>query len=68
MIGKFIIITIGISYVVFNYIVSKQMTAKEMADRFIAGQNIVGRITTNIFYAPAWLLKAIKFLAVNLIK
>ena len=40
----------------------------EMAGKFIAGQNVVGRIATNIFYSPAWLLKGIKFLAVNLIK
>ena len=44
------------------------LATKEMANKFIKGQNVVGRIATNIFYAPAWLLKGIKYLAVNLIK
>lgn len=68
MVGKIIIIVIAAAYVVFNCIVSKRLAAKEMAGRFITGQNVVGRIATNIFYAPAWLLKGIKYLAVNLIK
>ena len=68
MVGNTIIIAVGIAYIVFNCIVSKRMSAKEMAGKFIASQNVVGRIATNIFYSPAWLLKGIKFLAVNLIK
>lgn len=68
MVGKIIIIVIAAAYLVFNCIVSKRLAAKEMAGRFITGQNVVGRIATNIFYAPAWLLKGIKYLAVNLIK
>ena len=68
MVGKIIIIAVGIAYIVFNCIVSKRMAAKEMAGKFITGQNVVGKIATNIFYAPAWLLKGIKYLAVNLIK
>lgn len=68
MIGKVIIIVLAAVYIVFNCIISKRMTANEMAGKFIVGQNVVGKITTNIFYSPAWLLKGIKFLAVNLIK
>lgn len=68
MVGKIIIIAVGVAYIVFNCIVSKRMTAKEMTGKFITGQNLVGKIATNIFYSPAWLLKGIKFLAVNLIK
>ena len=68
MIGKIIIITVATAYIVFNFVVSKRMAAKEMAGKFIEGQNVVGRIATNIFYAPAWLLKGLKFLAVNFIK
>ena len=68
MIGKVIIITLAAAYIVFNCIISKRMAANEMAGKFIVGQNVVGKIATNIFYSPAWLLKGIKFLAVNLIK
>jgi hypothetical protein len=68
MVGKIIIIVIAAAYVAFNCIVSKRLTTKEMAGKFITGQNVVGRIATNIFYSPAWLLKGVKFLAVNLIK
>ena len=68
MVWKIIIIVIAAAYVAFNCIVSKRLAAKEMVSRFITGQNVVGRIATNIFYAPAWLLKGVKYLAVNLIK
>lgn len=68
MVGKIIIIVIAVAYIVINCIISKRMTAQEMTGKFITGQNVVGRIATNIFYSPAWLLKGIKFLAVNLIK
>lgn len=68
MIGKIIIIVIAAAYIVINCIISKRMTAQEMTGKFITGQNLVGKIATNIFYVPAWFLKGIKFLAVNLIK
>ena len=68
MIGKIIIITVAAAYIVFNFVVSKRMAVEEMAGKFIKGQNVVGRIATNIFYAPAWFLKGLKFLAVNFIK
>ena len=68
MVGKIIIIVIAAAYIAINCIVSKRMTAEEMSGKFITGQNLVGKIATNIFYVPAWFLKGIKFLAVTLIK
>lgn len=65
---KIATIVISIAYMVLNVIVSKQWSAKEMRVKFIQGQNIVGAIATNVFYAPAWVLKAVKFLAVTFIK
>lgn len=62
------LIVIGVIYIILNCAISKKMNVKEMKSKFVTGQNLVGKIATNIFYAPAWLLKCVKFLAVNLIK
>lgn len=63
-----LIIGIFCVYLAFNCVISKMMSVKEMKSRFIIGQNVVGMIASNIFYAPAWLLKGLKFLANKLIK
>lgn len=68
MIINIIIGTLAAAYLIFNCIVSNRMDVKAMTAKFITGQNVVGKIATNIFYAPAWILKGLKFLAVNLIK
>ena len=68
MIINIIIGTLAAAYLIFNCIVSNRMDTKAMTAKFITGQNVVGKIATNIFYAPAWVLKGLKFLAVNLIK
>lgn len=65
---KIILIVIAFIYVVFNLITAKLMNAKQMRHRFIDGQCIVGRVFANIFYAPAWLLKAIRFIVTATIK
>lgn len=44
------------------------MSAAEMQRRFVDGQNLVGKIATNIFYGFAWILKGLKFVVVNNIK
>lgn len=62
-----IIIAIICLYLALNIATANIFTAKEMHKRFIHGQCIVGRIVANIFYAPAWLLKGVKFLAVKYI-
>lgn len=65
---KILIIALICLYVAFNCVTAKLIGAKEMKHRFIDGQCIVGKITANLFYLPAWLLKGVKFLAVKLIK
>lgn len=66
--GKVIFISAVCLYIVINAIIAKKFTVKEMYTRFIKGQCVVGKITANCFYSLAWVLKGIKFLAVNLIK
>lgn len=68
MVLNIIIGTLAAAYITFNFVVSNRMDIKAMTAKFITGQNVVGKIATNIFYAPAWVLKGLKFLAVNLIK
>lgn len=47
-------------YAAINIVTAKVMNVKEMKEEFITGQCLVGKIAANIFYAPAWLLKALK--------
>lgn len=68
MVINIIIGTLAAAYIIFNFVVSSKLGVKDMKMKFIDGQNVVGKIATNIFYAPAWILKGLKFLAVNLIK
>lgn len=49
-----------IVYVLFNLVMSKMYSAKEMRSMLITGQNAVGMVFSNIFYAPAWLLKGLR--------
>lgn len=44
------------------------MTTKEMQTKFVDGQNVVGIIATNIFYAPAWILKFLKATIIKMVK
>lgn len=57
---KILIIALVCLYAAINIVTSKVMSAKEMKEEFITGQCLVGKIAANIFYAPAWLLKALK--------
>ena len=65
---KIILIVIAFLYAAFNVLTAKLMSAKQMRESFIDGQCTVGVIFANIFYAPAWFLKAIRFLVVATIK
>lgn len=65
---KIILIVIAFIYVVFNIITSKMMDAKEMKHEFVDGQCTVGRVFANVFYAPAWALKLIRFVVVSTVK
>ena len=57
---KILFIALVCLYAAINIVTSKVMSAKEMKEDFIDGQCLVGKIAANIFYAPAWLLKALK--------
>lgn len=63
-----IVFLIILLWLAFNCIVSKAMTTKEMQTKFVDGQNVVGKIATNIFYAPAWFLKLLKITIIRTVK
>lgn len=63
-----LIIVVLCAYLAFNILVAKCMSAAEMQRRFVDGQNLVGKIATNIFYGFAWLLKGLKFVIINTVK
>lgn len=68
MAAKAFIILGLVIYLVLTFATSYMLSAKEMRRRFIDGQCIVGKIAANIFYAPAWLLKGLKFVITRVIK
>lgn len=57
-----------ILYMAVNFITAKRWNAREMKCDFIDGQCLVGKILTNIFYLPAWVLKGVRFAVLVLIK
>ncbi len=56
------------AYIGVNLYTAGSLTAREMRRRFIDGQCFVGMVFANAFYAPAWFLKGLRFLAVRTIK
>ena len=58
---KIAIIAVTCLYLAINFAIAKLADARQMKKRYITGQCVIGKITANIFYAPAWLLKGIKF-------
>lgn len=68
MILNIILIGIAFIYIIFNFITAELLNAKEMKRKFVDGQCAVGIVFTNIFYAPAWLLKAIRSIVIATIK
>lgn len=62
IIMKVFIVGLVCIYVAFNFVTAKMMNAKEMKEEFVKGQCVVGKIAANIFYLPAWSLKATKFI------
>ena len=68
MVTKIILIILACIYAAFNFLTAKLMSAKEMKREFVDGQCVVGRVFANIFYLPAWVLKAIRFVVVSLVK
>lgn len=65
---KIFIIGIICLYAAINIGTTKTMNVKEMKEEFIDGQCIIGRIAANIFYAPAWITKGLKFIIWMLVK
>lgn len=61
-------IIVAIWFVVSNIYAARVMSAKEMRAEFINGQCFVGKIFANIFYAPAWIFKGVRFVVVATIK
>lgn len=60
--AKIIIIAVAVLIVaVCNIIVAVQYNPKQMKKKFIDGQCVVGKIAAAIFYAPAWILKGLKW-------
>ena len=57
-----------IIYAAFNLYVSKVYSMRQMKENFVDGQCVVGKVFTNMFYAPAWILKVFRALVLMLIK
>lgn len=54
--------------IISNIYIIRIMSAKEMRDEFVKGQCFVGKVFANIFYAPAWFFKGLRFVVVATIK
>lgn len=54
-------------YLAFNFLTAMIYDSKQMKRHFIDGQCVVGKIFTNAFYAPAWVLKGIRFAIIKAI-
>lgn len=54
--------------IISNIYTIRVMSAKEMRDEFVKGQCFVGKVFANIFYAPAWFFKGLRFVVVATIK
>ena len=65
---KIFIIAVICLYAAINIVTAKVKSAKEMREEYINGQCLVGKIAANIFYAPAWLLKALKVIIWFMVK
>ena len=65
---KIFIIAVICLYAAINIVTAKVMSAAEMKEKYINGQCLVGKIAANIFYAPAWLLKALKVIIWFMVK
>lgn len=63
-----VLVALLIIYVIFNFITAYLYTAKQMKENFIEEQCVVGCFFANIFYAPAWILKAIRFVVVTAVR
>ncbi len=65
---KILIIAIICLYAAINLVTTKTMSVKEMKEKYIDNQCTVGKIAANIFYFPAWFMKAAKIIIWFLVK
>ena len=61
-------IAVLIFYGICNLVMAYRMNAAEMYEEIIVGQCTVGMIFANLFYAPAWVLKALRELVLALVR
>jgi hypothetical protein len=59
---------VGVFVCFCNIIVITSMTSKEMKKELVSDQCIIGKIFANIFYAPAWMLKLLRYMVVTVIR
>ena len=62
LVVNIIIAVIAVAIITINIFTAAKFSARQMKEHFIDGNCIVGRIAAGIFYAPAWLIKAGKFI------
>lgn len=62
LVVSIIIAVIAVAIITINIFTALKFSAKQMKEHFIDGNCIVGRIAAGIFYTPAWLIKAVKFI------
>lgn len=55
------------AYLIFNFATAMLYNVDEMKRNFIKGQCLIGMIFANIFYVPAWFLKAFRYAVLNII-
>lgn len=65
---KILIIALVCLYAAINIVTAEVMSPKEMKAEYVTGQCLVGKIAANIFYAPAWALKALKVIILFMVK
>lgn len=65
---KAFMIILIILYMAVNLWTARLMNAQEMKKGFIDGQCLVGMIFANIFYIPAWFLKAVRLVIMTAVK
>lgn len=68
MILEIICIIVIAACMFFNGVVSCTYTTERMREELFNEQCIVGKIGASILYAPAWVLKFVKYFVVKVIK
>lgn len=64
----FLTVCAVLTYAIMNLAMARLYSAKQMRKIIIDGQCFVGMIAANIFYAPAWILKALRMIVIATIR